>query len=241
MRSTLATPIAARFPAMVSNPKGFFVNLFVYLGKLHQVITFGDSLHPSKSFSGNFHHFEPCYKWLKFIGHTDHSQKSRSLSFIWSVTKSQVASQIAVHHLPGEEFHLAKNLMILMIFHHLLQEKMRIWKQVRFRNLLFSHGSQALFSTIFQENQQRFLFVTVFRWCDDSRNPPWLEWQHFFYIRLQKYNSKIGWQTGGFPISSRRIWWLQCAETLLITLWTNELKCGLLSFCWVSFELNMTI
>ena len=85
-----------------------------------------------------------------------------------------------------------------------------------------------LFSTIFQENQQRFLFVTVFRWCDDSRNPPWLEWQHFFYIKLQKYNNKIGWQAGGYPIS------------LVTSVFKNTSKCGLLSFHFAEYFLNRT-
>lgn len=110
-----------------------------------------------------------------------------------------------------------------MLFHHLFQEKMTVWKQVRFRNPPFSYGSQALFSTIFQENQQKFLLLTVFWWCDDSRNPPWLEWRHFFYIKLQKYNSKIGWQAGGFQISSRRIWWLRCSNILQqVCEWMNK-------------------
>lgn len=118
------------------------------------------------------------------------------------------------------------------IFHHLLQEKMTVSKQVRFRNLLFSHGSQALFSTIFQENQLFF---------DDAMTrgiPVWLEWRHSFSIKLQKCNNHIGWQAACYPISSRRIWWLQCAETLLTSLWTKELKCGLLSFCWILFRIE---
>ena len=136
----------------------------------------------------------------------------------------------------GRNFIWQKIMFFKMIFHHLLQEKMTVWKQVRFKNLLFSHGSQALFSTVFQENQQRFLFVTVFRWCDDSRNPPWLEWQHFFYIKLQKYNNKIGWQAGGYPISLVT----SVFKNTSTSLWTNEQKCGLLSFHFAEYFLNRT-
>lgn len=124
-----------------------------------------------------------------------------------------------------------------MIFHHLLQEKMTVWKQVRFRNLLFSHGSQALFSTIFQENQQRFLFVTVFsmmRWFSES---PMTGMTTFFLHQTPEVQQQ-NWMTGGRLPNKFGDFGFQKYFNKSVNEWT-KMWIVIISFCWIFFESNM--